>query len=116
MRSVLEQRLPVAQQGAVADAASRPEIGGILARDFVPNVFPFYRCGAAKRQAFGGSIEPISLKAGSLSFRLLEYDTLRLLVKRDYQDLWYALALTERSQRQCYATQPKKTKRTASWT
>jgi septal ring factor EnvC (AmiA/AmiB activator) len=35
---------------------------------------------------------------------------------RDYQDLWYDLALTERSQRQCYATQLKKTKLTASWT
>ena len=44
---------PAAQQGAVADAATRPEIGAILRCDFVPNVFPIYRCGAAKRQVVG---------------------------------------------------------------
>src|SRR5262245_6817296 len=35
---------------------------------------------------------------------------------RDYQDLWYALALAGRSQRQCYAMQPKKIKPIGSWT
>ena len=50
MRSVLERRLPVAQQGAVADAASRPEIGPFLEPGFYSTVFPIKRCGAAKRQ------------------------------------------------------------------
>ena len=39
-----------AQQGAVADAAARPEIRAILRRDFVPSAISIYACGAAKRQ------------------------------------------------------------------
>ena len=43
-----------AQHGAVADAATRPEIGAFLERGFVPTAFPIYWCGAAKRRALGG--------------------------------------------------------------
>jgi hypothetical protein len=45
------------QQAAVADAALRPRDRGFLTPGIGPIAFPFYRGGAAKRQA----VSPLSL-------------------------------------------------------
>jgi hypothetical protein len=62
-------------------------------------------------------LEEISIRADGLDLMInIPYAAPQLAYIRNYQDLWYVLALAGRSQRQCYAMQPKKIKPIGSWT